>query len=198
MGQTGSEIKLIEQQLSSFFQSEKQLNTRIHPVILMISGRADLLLPLRGLFLWLLQFIWRHNSLCSVSVNKLLKSIAQIGERVLESPLAFFCEWRPFSHSPPLPLFKPLVLDFVWHPCGETLCPQSVRAEQPVWGGAHFSLQRREWSRGRISVQCPDYSEHFSFYAIGWQHRSRSSHFISALNCSNPLKFQQLLHSTFL
>lgn len=39
-----------------------------------------------------------------------------------------------FLTFPPLPLFRLLVLDFVWHPCSETLCPQSVKAEQPVCG----------------------------------------------------------------
>lgn len=54
------------------------------------------------------------------------------------SPRALFGEWRPFLHSHPFflwqSLFKPSVLDFVWHPCGETLCPQSVWVDQPVCG----------------------------------------------------------------
>lgn len=66
--------------------------------------------------------------------NKLLKSASQIGWACPWSPLAFFWWIASFLTFPPLPLFRLLVLDFVWHPCGETLCPQSVKAEQPVCG----------------------------------------------------------------
>lgn len=49
-------------------------------------------------------------------------------------PPGIFWWIASFLTFPPLPLFRLLVLDFVWHPCGETLCPQSVKAEQPVCG----------------------------------------------------------------
>lgn len=78
-------------------------------------------------------------------------------------PPYLFSKWRLFLHSHHFlwqSLFKPLLFDFVWHPCGETLCPQSVWAEQPVCGPKYNFLKLLQIFRYTILDDNPSVGQH--------------------------------------
>lgn len=92
-------------------------------------------------------FLKTWTSVSWVSVNWSLMSVSLELGIVPLKPLWHFLVNGVLSQHPPSPLLKPLVLDSVWHPCGETLCPQSERDGSQCVG----SCQAAEtWVMGRL------------------------------------------------
>lgn len=89
-------------------------------------------------------------------------------------PPGIFRRMPSFLTFPPLPLLRPLVLDFRLAPLWwNTLPPICESRAASVW--AHFRLQRHEWWRGWTWVQCPVF-----FFFCHWvttQEQKFSFHF---------------------